>query len=114
MHSRHPTKPGTVPVPGGGKLARDIAPGTLRSVLRQARVPEKRCATEYVVVIEKADDGSYSAYVPDLPGCVSCGDSPEEAEEMIRQAIQGHLAVMREHGDPILAPRSTARTVRAA
>ena len=34
---------------------------------------------EYLVVIERAEDGSFSAYVPDLPGCVSCGDSIEES-----------------------------------
>ena len=34
---------------------------------------------DYAVVIERAGDGSYSAYVPDLPGCVSCGDSPDES-----------------------------------
>jgi len=38
MQFRHPTKPGTVTIPGGGKLAKDVPPGTLRSVLRQAGV----------------------------------------------------------------------------
>lgn len=38
LHYRHPTKPGTVTIPGGGKLGRDVPPGTLRSVLRQARL----------------------------------------------------------------------------
>ena len=45
---------------------------------------------DYTVVIEKADDGSYSGYVPDLPGCVSCGDTPGQALDSIREAIQGH------------------------
>lgn len=36
MHFKHPTKPGIVTVPAGGKLNRDIAPGTLRSILKQA------------------------------------------------------------------------------
>ncbi len=36
MHYRHPTKPGTITVPAGGKAGRDVAPGTLRSILRQA------------------------------------------------------------------------------
>lgn len=36
LHFQHPTKPGTVTVPAGGKEGRDVAPGTLRSVLRQA------------------------------------------------------------------------------
>ncbi len=38
---------------------------------------------KYWVVIEQADDGSSSAYDPDLPGCVTCGDSPEEARALI-------------------------------
>ena len=67
----------------------------------------------YAIVIEKAE-GNYSAYVPDLPGCVSCGNSIEEVEQMIREAIQGHIQLMREHGDPVPPPRSVARVVRAA
>ncbi len=68
----------------------------------------------YTVVIEQADDGSFSVYVPDLPGCVSCGDTKEEALEMIREAIRGHLEVLRDHGDEVPSPRSTATVVDAA
>ena len=69
---------------------------------------------EYVVVIERADDGSYSVQVPDLPGCISCGDTREEALEMIKEAIRGHMTTLREHGDPVPEPRSTASVVDAA
>jgi predicted RNase H-like HicB family nuclease len=69
---------------------------------------------DYVVVIEKAADGSYSAYVPDLPGCVSCGDTPEEAERMIEEAVQLHLESLRSHGEPVPPPTTTARIVHAA
>lgn len=69
---------------------------------------------DYTVVIERADDGSYSVYVPDLPGCISCGDTHEEALQMIREAIRGHLDVLREHGEPIPPPRSTATVIHAA
>lgn len=68
----------------------------------------------YTVVIEKADDGSYSAYVPDLPGCVSCGDTPGQALDSIREAILGHIKALRELGDPVPAPRSFASVVNAA
>lgn len=68
----------------------------------------------YMVVIEQADDGSFSVYVPDLPGCVSSGDTREEALQMIREAIRGHLDVLRDHGDEVPLPRSTATTVDAA
>lgn len=69
---------------------------------------------EYLVVIEPADDGSFGVYVPDLPGCVSCGDTPEEARAMIREAIRGHLQLMRETGEPIPEPRTRADMVETA
>ena len=61
---------------------------------------------EYLVVIEKAADGSYSAYVPDLPGCVATGVTPAEVGKLIREAIQLHLEGMAEDGLPIPEPSS--------
>jgi predicted RNase H-like HicB family nuclease len=52
---------------------------------------------EYLVVTEKAVDGSFSAYVPDLPGCVSCAGSIEESTVLIREAIQLHVESLRQH-----------------
>ena len=69
---------------------------------------------DYTVVIERADDGSYSVHVPDLPGCISCGDTQEQALEMIKEAIRGHIETLREHGDPVPEPRSTATVIHAA
>lgn len=69
---------------------------------------------DYTVVIEHADDGSYSVYVPDLPGCVSCGDTPGQALDAIQEAIKGHLDLMRENGESIPQPRSFASVVHAA
>jgi predicted RNase H-like HicB family nuclease len=66
----------------------------------------------YGVVIEKADS-NYSAYVPDLPGCVATGSTPEEAEEQIRQAIRFHLDGLREDGLPVPAPASILEYVDA-
>lgn len=57
----------------------------------------------YAVVIEEAE-GNYSAYVPDLPGCVSTGASIEEIELNIREAIAFHLDGLREDGLPIPTP----------
>jgi predicted RNase H-like HicB family nuclease len=57
----------------------------------------------YAIVMEKAAH-NYAAYVPDLPGCVSTGKTMEDAERNIRQAIAGHLQVMREVGEPIPEP----------
>ena len=65
---------------------------------------------QYAVVIERTGNG-YSAYVPDLPGCVAAGDTLEEAESLIREAVAYHVAMLREHGDPVPEPRATAGLV---
>jgi len=67
----------------------------------------------YAVVIEKAE-GNYSAYVPDLPGCVAAGDTVEETDQLIREAIEIHLKGMREDGLPIPEPTSRVNYVDAA
>ena len=66
----------------------------------------------YAVVIEKAA-GNYSAYVPDLPGCVATGETREEVEREIREAIQFHLDGMREAGLPIPEPTTELEYVEA-
>ena len=58
---------------------------------------------KYLVVFEKEND-SVGAYVPDLPGCVAVGDSLEEAEELIRGAIEFHIRGMREDSLEIPEP----------
>lgn len=59
----------------------------------------------FLVVIEKARD-NFSAYSPDLPGCVATGDTREEAETNMHEALQLHVEGMLEDGDPI--PESAA------
>lgn len=66
----------------------------------------------YAVVIEKAK-GNYSAYVPDLPGCVATGDTVEAVEAEIRDAIRFHIDGLRADGVPIPAPTSIADYVEA-
>ena len=66
----------------------------------------------YAVVIESAE-GNYSAYVPDLPGCMAVGDTIEETQAAIREAIRFHLAGLREHGDPIPEPVTVVDYVAA-
>ena len=51
---------------------------------------------------------NYSAYVPDLPGCVATGDTPAEVETNVREAIKLHLKGLRLDGDQIPEARSTA------
>lgn len=69
---------------------------------------------QYVAVIEKAADGSFSAFVPDLPGCVSCGDSEDEARAQIAEAVRVHLESLRAHGEPVPTPSASAHIVSAA
>ncbi len=63
--------------------------------------------TEYAIVIEDAGD-NLSAYVPDLPGCVSTGASVEEVTQNIQEAIALHIESLREHGEEV--PAATSRT----
>ncbi|MYD65200.1 MAG: type II toxin-antitoxin system HicB family antitoxin [Chloroflexi bacterium] len=62
---------------------------------------------DYVVVIEEPGNG-FGAYVPDLPGCIAAGDTREETEALIREAVSHHVEMLREHGDPVPEPRATA------
>ena len=59
----------------------------------------------YAIVVERAAN-NYSAYVPDLPGCVATGVTMEETEQLIREAIELHLTGLREDGLPIPQPSS--------
>jgi predicted RNase H-like HicB family nuclease len=61
----------------------------------------------YAVVIEKAD-GNYSAYVPDLPGCVATGETVGAVEVEIREAIRFHIDGLKADGLPVPAPTSIA------
>lgn len=67
--------------------------------------------TSYAVVIERADDGGYGAWRPDLPGVVALADTEEELLDKMRQAIELHLAGLREEGQPIPHPSTVAATV---
>lgn len=60
---------------------------------------------KYLVIIEKGP-GNFSAYVPDLPGCTSAGNTVAETLEGIQEAIEGHIELMREAGEPIPDPTS--------
>ena len=67
----------------------------------------------YAIVIEKGKD-NYGAYVPDLPGCVATGDTVEETERSIQEAIEFHLEGMRADGLPIPEPSSRVDYVEVA
>ena len=67
----------------------------------------------YAVVIEKGAD-SYGAYVPDLPGVISIGDTEEEVTANIRDAVILHLEGLRDAGDTIPEPKTSVTVIEAA
>jgi predicted RNase H-like HicB family nuclease len=67
----------------------------------------------YAVVIEDAGS-NFSAYVPDLPGCVATGETIEETEQAIREAIELHLEGLREDGVAIPRPSSQVEYIEVA
>jgi predicted RNase H-like HicB family nuclease len=66
----------------------------------------------YAIVIEHADH-NFSAYVPDLPGCVATGDSVPAVEKNIREAIRFHIDGLKEDRLPVPSPRAIADYVEA-
>jgi len=70
---------------------------------------------EYAVVFEKAPH-NWGAYVPDLPGCVTTGQTLEETRHLIADAIEFHIEGMRLHGETVPEPTAVAESiaVRAA
>ncbi len=67
----------------------------------------------YAIVIEKAE-GNYSAYVPDLPGCIATGATLEEVEREIREAVAFHIEGMQEDGLAVPEPTSTVEYIELA
>ena len=65
-------------------------------------------APSYLIVIERAEDGGYGAWAPDLPGCVALGETIEDAEHQMREAIAFHLEGLRDQGEPVPAPTAVA------
>ena len=70
-------------------------------------------AMRYAIVIEKAGQ-NYSAYVPDLPGCIAAADTIEETEQMIREAIQFHIEGLKQDKLPVPKPTSRVDYVEVA
>ena len=64
----------------------------------------------YLIVIEGAEGENYSAYAPDLPGCVATGVTREEAEREMHDAIAFHLEGLRDAGEPIPEPSDLTAT----
>jgi predicted RNase H-like HicB family nuclease len=67
---------------------------------------------QYAMIIEKGER-NYSAYLPDLPGCIATGETLDEVKQRMREAVELHLRGMREDGQPIPEP-SLVEYVEAA
>jgi predicted RNase H-like HicB family nuclease len=68
--------------------------------------------TSFTVVIEPEDEGGFSVYVPDLPGCASQGESQAEALANIQEAIELHIEGLKADGMTVPAPRAQIATVQ--
>ena len=71
---------------------------------------------EYVVIYERGVEGeeAWGAYVPDLPGCVSTGDTMEDARRNMKEAIHLHLAGLKSEGLPVPEPTTMVDKVSVA
>ena len=68
---------------------------------------------KYAVVIEKSE-GSYGAYVPDLPGCIAAGESEDEVKKLIQEAIEFHIEGLKKNGEPVPEPTSKIEFIEVA
>ena len=69
---------------------------------------------EYVVIFERAEDGGWGAYLPDLPGVVALGTTRDEVSERIREAVDAYAQEMEAVGQPLPDPVAAAGTIQAA
>jgi len=69
--------------------------------------------SRYLVIIEESTTG-FSAFLPDLPGCIATGTTRDEVENAMRAGVEYHLEDLRESGEPVPPPRSTATYVEVA
>jgi predicted RNA binding protein YcfA (HicA-like mRNA interferase family)/predicted RNase H-like HicB family nuclease len=97
---KHPRRPGLVTV--AGKPSDDLAPGTLNSILKQAGE-----AMKYLIIIEQTETG-FSAYSPDVPGCVATGATRESIEREMRDAVAFHLEGLKDEGLDVPRPHSSS------
>ncbi len=70
-------------------------------------------AMKYAIIVERAGE-NYSAYVPDLPGCIAAADTTEETERLIREGIVIYLEALRASGQPVPLPTTHAIEVEVS
>ncbi len=98
---KHASKRGLVTV--AGKPNDDLAPGHPEQYPQTSRTKMSR----YLIILEETTTG-YSAYSPDLPGCIATGSTREETESEMHDAIEFHIEGLRMAGEPVPEPRSHA------
>ncbi len=103
-HYTHRSKPGLVTV--AGKPSATLKPGTEASIA--GRVTEGAFVKGYVVVFEGDDATGFSAYAPDLPGVIAAADTREETEQLMREAMTEHIALLRQIGESVPEPVEAA------
>ena len=73
-----------------------------------------KASKSYAYVVERAEDGSYWAYLPDLPGCTTFAETPDEVPARLKEAVDLYLSYYRERGLPQPEPRARVGTLTAA
>lgn len=68
---------------------------------------------EYLIIYERADDGSWGGWVPDIDGVVAAGDTRDEVEALMREALPAHIKAMRENGETVPGPQNLAGYIAA-
>lgn len=69
--------------------------------------------TKYLVIIEESATG-FSGFLPDLPGCIATASTRDAVEKAMKEGVEFHLETLRESGEPVPPPRSTATYVEVA
>ena len=69
--------------------------------------------SRYLVIIEESTTG-FSGFLPDLPGCIATGSTRDDVEKAMKEGVEFHLETLRESGEPVPPPRSTATYVEVA
>jgi predicted RNA binding protein YcfA (HicA-like mRNA interferase family)/predicted RNase H-like HicB family nuclease len=106
---KHPAQPLVVTVPG--QDGKELAPGTLNANTQEGR--SEMNPRRYPVIIERTGTG-FSAYSPDVAGCVAVGDTEEETRRNFQEALAEHFMAMREIGEPIPEPHTSVDYVEVA
>ncbi len=70
--------------------------------------------SEYVVIFERADDGGWGAYLPDLPGVAALGTTRDEVSDRIREAVDAYAQEMATQGRSLPEPATATGTIQAA